>query len=104
IYCLISVCSSQGWWMSSTALVAFDNVRVPLRYLVGKEGEGFKYIMSNFNHERFVLAAMSNRYARVCMEEAIKYGRNRKTFGKRLMDHQVLRHKVVEMARQVESC
>jgi hypothetical protein len=46
---------------------------------------------------------MSNRYARVCMEEAIKYGRTRKTFGKRLMDHQVLRHKVAEMARAVES-
>jgi len=95
---------TQGWWMSSTALVAFDNVRVPARYLVGKEGEGFKYIMSNFNHERFLLAAMANRYARVCLEDAIKYGRMRKTFGKRLMDHQVLRHKVAEMARHVESC
>lgn len=79
---------TQGWLMSSTALVAFDNVRVPAKYLVGKEGQGFKYIMSNFNHERFALAAMSNRYARVCLEEAIKYGRTRKTFGKRLMDHQ----------------
>jgi alkylation response protein AidB-like acyl-CoA dehydrogenase len=95
---------TQGWWMSSTALVAFDNVRVPRRYLVGKEGQGFKYIMRNFNHERFVLAAMANRYARVMMEEAIKYGRTRRTFNKRLMDHQVLRHKVAEMARQVEAC
>ena len=66
--------STQGWWMSSTALIAFDNVRVPASYLVGQEGKGFKYIMSNFNHERFALAAMSNRYARVCMEEAIRYG------------------------------
>jgi len=95
---------TQGWWMSSTALVAFDNVRVPARYLVGKEGQGFKYIMRNFNHERFVLAAMANRYARVMLEEAIRYGRTRRTFGKRLMDHQVLRHKVADMARQVESC
>ncbi len=37
--------------------------------------------MVNFNHERFALAAMSNRYARVCIEEAIKYARVRKTFG-----------------------
>ena len=47
---------------------------------------------------------MSNRYARLCLEEAVKYGRTRKTFGKRLMDHQVLRHKVAEMARNIESC
>jgi alkylation response protein AidB-like acyl-CoA dehydrogenase len=45
--------------------------------------------MLNFNHERFVLAAMSNRFARVCLEEAIKYARMRKTFGRRLADHQV---------------
>jgi alkylation response protein AidB-like acyl-CoA dehydrogenase len=50
-----------------------------------------------------VFAGMANRFARVCLEEAIRYGRGRKTFGKRLMDHQVLRHKVAEMARQVES-
>jgi len=60
--------------------------------------------MHNFNHERFVLAAMSNRYARVCMEDAIKYSRVRKTFGKRLCDHQVIRHKISEMAAKVESC
>lgn len=43
------------------------------------------------------------RFARVCIEDAIKHGRQRKTFGKRLMDHQVLRHKIVEMSRQVEA-
>jgi len=94
---------TQGWWISNTAYVTFDNVRVPVENLIGVEGEGFKPIMENFNHERFVLAAMSNRYSRVCMEEAIKYGRIRKTFGKRLMDHQVLRHKVAEMSRAIEA-
>lgn len=44
----------------------------------------------NFNHERFVLGAMSNRYARVCLEEAIKYAQTRKTFGKALVEHQVI--------------
>jgi acyl-CoA dehydrogenase len=92
----------QGWWISTTTLIAFDNVRVPVKNLIGQEGQGFKPIMSNFNHERFVFAAMSNRYARVCLEEAIRYGRNRKTFGKRLMDHQVIRHKVAEMTRHIE--
>lgn len=92
----------QGWWTSTTTLIAFDNVKVPVEQLIGRENSGFSAIMSNFNHERFVFAAMSNRYARRCMEDAIKYARTRKTFGKRLIDHQVIRHKVAEMARHIE--
>lgn len=59
--------------------------------------------MNNFNHERFTLAVSSNRYARVCLEEAIKYAKVRKTFGKRLVDHPVIRLKIAEMIRQIES-
>ena len=94
---------TQGWWSSNTAYVVFEDVRVPIANLIGEENRGFYSIMSNFNHERFVLAAMSNRYARVCLEESIAYGRVRKTFNKRLVDHQVISHKVAEMARAVES-
>lgn len=93
----------QGWWISTTTLIAFDNVRVPVKNIIGRENSGFSSIMSNFNHERFVFAAMSNRYARVCLEEAIKYARMRKTFSKRLIDHQVIRHKVAEVSRHVEA-
>jgi len=71
--------------------------------LLGKEHEGWKVIMHNFNHERFMMAAHSNRFSRVCIQESIKYAKERKTFGKRLADHQVIRHKIVEMARKVES-
>jgi len=78
-------------------------VKVPVQNLIGKENEGFKYIMYNFNHERFVISAMSNRYSRVCLEESIRYARLRKTFTKRLIDHQVIRHKIAEMARMVEA-
>lgn len=49
------------------------------------------------------MAVQSNRYARVCIEESIRYARVRKTFGKRLIDHQAIRHKLAEMARQVEA-
>jgi alkylation response protein AidB-like acyl-CoA dehydrogenase/predicted heme/steroid binding protein len=94
---------TQGWWISSTAYVTFENVRVPVKNLIGKENDGFRPIMHNFNHERFALAAMSNRYARCCLEDAIKYARRRKTFGKRLIDHQVIRHKIMDMARHIES-
>ena len=94
---------TQGWWVSNTAFIVFENVRVPVKNLIGKENRGFYAIMRNFNHERFTLAAMSNRYARICIEESIRYARIRKTFNKRLIDHQVIRHKIADMVREVES-
>jgi len=94
---------TQGWWTSGTTHVSLDNVKVPVKNLIGKEGMGFKYIMENFNHERFVGIASSNRCARLCVEEAIAFARKRSTFGKRLVDHQVIRHKIAEMARRVEA-
>lgn len=59
--------------------------------------------MNNFNHERFMMSVHSNRYSRICMEEAIKWARERKTFGKPLIENQVVRHKIIEMVRRVES-
>ena len=59
--------------------------------------------MSNFNHERWALCVQSNRFARVCLEESVKYAMRRKTFGKRLIDHPVIRWKVAEMARMVDA-
>ena len=94
---------TQGWWASNTAYLSFDNVKVPTRNLIGQENLGFLTIMNNFNHERFVLAASSNRYSRLMLEQSIKYARQRKTFNKRLIDHQVIRHKIAEMARKIES-
>eukprot|EP01112_Ceratiomyxa_fruticulosa_P002087 TRINITY_DN1221_c0_g1_i1.p1 TRINITY_DN1221_c0_g1~~TRINITY_DN1221_c0_g1_i1.p1 ORF type:complete len:459 (-),score=118.76 TRINITY_DN1221_c0_g1_i1:87-1343(-) len=94
---------TQGWLTSNTAYLTFENVKVPKENLIGKENEGFKYIMYNFNHERFVLAAMSNRYARVCLEEAYEYARVRKVFGKTLIEQPVIRQKIGEMGRQVEA-
>lgn len=92
-----------GVWSSGTTYVTMENVKVPVENLLGKENGGFKCIMHNFNHERwwFVIAAV--RFARVCLEESIKYAYKRKTFGKRLIDHPVIREKIAEMARQVEA-
>jgi len=94
---------TQGAWVSGTALVILEDVKVHKRNLIGKVNEGFKIIMFNFNHERFVIAALANRFARVCLEDAIKYAQQRKTFGKALVEHQIIRHKIAEMARQVEA-
>ena len=93
----------QGVWSSGTTYIEFENVEVPFTHLIGKEGEGFKYIMKNFNHERWGFVVQANRFARVCLEESIKHALKRKTFGKPLIQHEVIRWKIAEMARQVEA-
>jgi acyl-CoA dehydrogenase len=91
----------MGWWASDTATLNFDDCRVPATNLIGEEGQGFKLIMHNFNSERMGMAASCTAYARVCVEEAIGYAKERKTFGKPIAQHQVIRHKLVDMAQRV---
>ena len=93
----------SGAWSSGTAYITFDDVKVPKGNLLGKEGKGFQYMMQNFNHERFAFCAMSTRFARVCLEDSLKFAGKRKTFGKTLIQHPVIRWKVAEMARQIEA-
>ena len=93
----------QGWWASDTAALYFDDVRVPKSNLIGEENKGFIGIMTNFNNERLWMAASSNALARVCLEDALAWARARETFGKRLADHQVIRHKFAEMARKINA-
>ena len=93
----------MGWWASDTAEIFFQDVSVPAENLIGEEGKGFRAIMRNFNDERLALAAGAIAYARVAMEEAIEWARARETFGKRLADYQVIRHKIADMARQVNA-
>ncbi len=91
----------MGWWASDTATLHFDDCRVPAENLIGEEGQGFKLIMQNFNSERMGMAASCTAFARVCLDEAIAYAKERKTFGKALAQHQVIRHKIVDMAQKV---
>ncbi|KAG0021206.1 hypothetical protein BGZ80_002869 [Entomortierella chlamydospora] len=93
----------SGVWSSGTAYINFEDVKVPRANIVGKENRGFKYIMNNFNHERMGVVIQATRLARVCLEEAIKYGSKRKTFGVKLVNHPVLRNKLAHMARQIEA-
>jgi acyl-CoA dehydrogenase len=93
----------MGWWASDTAQIHFHDVAVPAENLVGAEGRGFPAIMLNFNNERLALAAGAIAYARVATEEAIVWAQQRQTFGKRLADHQVIRHKIAEMARHLNA-
>ena len=93
----------QGWWASDTATLYFDNVRVPAANLLGLENRGFSVIMHNFNGERLGMSASMAAYARVCLEEAVVWARDRHTFGKRLADHQVIRHKIADMKMRINA-
>jgi alkylation response protein AidB-like acyl-CoA dehydrogenase len=119
----------MGVWPSGTTYITMEDVHVPVENLIGAENQGagergrvvrsmpastlrvdltdpsfagFKYIMYNFNHERWALTIQASRFSRVCLEEAFKYAMKRKTFGKTLLEHPVIRAKIAEMARQVE--
>ncbi|MFK8049650.1 MAG: acyl-CoA dehydrogenase family protein [Halioglobus sp.] len=94
----------QGWWCSDTATLYFENVRVPVGNLLSEEGHGFLVIANNFNAERLAMSVMMEASARVCLEDAVNWARERKTFGKRLADHQVIRHKIVEMKQRITVC
>ena len=93
----------MGWWCSDTAHLRFDNVRVPAANLLGEEGGGFKIIMTNFNGERLSMSAMALGFAQACFDEALDWARQRKTFGSTLMEHQVIRHKLVDMQMRISS-
>jgi len=95
--------AKMGWWASDTAHLRFDNCRVPAANLVGPEGAGFLAVMLNFNSERFTLAAGAIGFAWACYQEALAWARERHTFGKRLADHQVVRHRLVDMLASIET-
>ena len=95
--------STQGWAPSQTGYITFEDVRVPVENLVGAEGAGFIPIMYNFNSERFGMSVQCIRYSRLLLESAFSYASMRKTFGRPLWSSQVIRAKVGEMARRIET-
>eukprot|EP01063_Lacrimia_lanifica_P041718 TRINITY_DN9799_c0_g2_i1.p1 TRINITY_DN9799_c0_g2~~TRINITY_DN9799_c0_g2_i1.p1 ORF type:complete len:416 (+),score=179.79 TRINITY_DN9799_c0_g2_i1:79-1326(+) len=94
----------MGWWCSDTAIVTMESVKVPKANVIGEVGKGFMYAMGNFNKERLGIASQCIAGARVCLEDAIRYARTRKTFGKALIKNQGIRWKLMEVAREVEAC
>lgn len=92
----------MGWRCSDTAELSFTDVRVPVGNLVGAENTGFLQIMQNFQSERLGLAVQAYATAARCLDLATAWARDRETFGRPLTSRQVIRHKLAEMARQVD--
>lgn len=76
-----------------TTYITFDDVKVPVGNLLGKEDKGFQVVMSNFNHERWMMVCAVTRWQRMVVEECLKWCNQRIVFGKRLIEQPVLRQK-----------
>lgn len=91
-----------GWRSSDTGELYFDNMKIPVENRIGEENEGFKKIMINFQWERLTMAFTSVSLAEKVLEETIQYAKDRKQFGDSILQFQVLRHKLVDMAVDIE--
>lgn len=92
----------MGWKSSDTAELFFDNVKVPVNQLVGKEGQGFFYIMESFQLERLIAAILSVAGAELKIAITLKYMHERSSMGKPIAKYQALRHRMVDIATEVE--
>jgi alkylation response protein AidB-like acyl-CoA dehydrogenase len=93
-----------GWRASDTAELAFDNLKVPKENLLGEENKGFSYIMQHFALERLIMGVNAHARAEYAIEYAVQYMHDREAFGKKLTQFQALRHKVADLASEVEMC
>ncbi len=88
---------------SDTAVLYFDGCRIPARYVLGEENQGFRLIMENFQGERLVAAILAVAGMRQMVEDAIRYGQEREAFGRPLARFQVWRHKFAEQMTAIEA-
>jgi citronellyl-CoA dehydrogenase len=91
-----------GMRSSDTALIYFDDVRVPRRYCIGEEGRGFVYQMVQFQEERLWAAGSILRWMEKAIEQTIEYTRQRSVFGAPVLDNQVVHFKLAELQTKVE--
>lgn len=88
---------------AGTAYITFENVKVPVENTLGPEGKGIFVILSNFNHERWVMCCGSARSQRVIVDECLRWTSQRKAFGKPLHSQAVIRAKLALMIQRAES-
>lgn len=90
-----------GWHASDTAELGFNNVRVPIAHLLGKEGEGFRYLMDGLQLERLTAAIHSIATADSALQYTLEYIAQREAFGKKIQEFQTIRHRIAQMAADI---
>ncbi len=93
-----------GWHASDTAELAFDQVKVPKENLIGEEGKGFYYLMGGLQVERLVGGVMGYAACESAMEYTLQYMSERQAFNRPINKFQVLRHRMAQLATEIESC
>ncbi len=91
-----------GWHASDTGEIAFDNVKVPVENLLGQENAGFFYIMQHFVSERLSMSIGAVAASQYALETTLKYMDEREAFGRKINKFQVLRHRIAQMASEIE--
>ncbi|WP_198409652.1 acyl-CoA dehydrogenase family protein [Limnochorda pilosa] len=87
----------------NTGGIHLREVRVPASHLLGEEGERFKIAMSALDNGRLTVAAGVTGTARVCLEESVRYAKERETFGKPIAEHQLVQQMMARIAEGYES-
>jgi acyl-CoA dehydrogenase len=95
--------NNLGQRASDTRAIAFEDVKIPAKWLVGKEGEGFKIAMSAFDHTRPSVASGAVGLAQRAMDESIRYAGERKTFGMPIAAYQSISFMIADMAMNIEA-
>jgi len=93
----------QGQVSGGTTYIELDDVKVPVENLIGEEGMGMRYVMTNFNHERLTIAIGVARQSRVCLSAAMEYVMKREAFGKALVEQPVVRHRLAKAGAELET-
>ena len=88
---------------SDTAALYFDECRIPLRYLLGEENQGFYYIMTGFQGERLVAAVTAVAASQLLLDDAMRYGHERKAFGRPVVSFRAWRHRLADHLARVEA-
>ncbi|MEM6768920.1 MAG: acyl-CoA dehydrogenase family protein, partial [Bacteroidota bacterium] len=92
-----------GWHASDTGEIAFDEVRVPVTNLLGEENRGFFYIMQHFVSERLAMALGGVASSEYALQLTLQYMSEREAFGRTINRFQVLRHRIAQLAAEVEA-
>ena len=92
-----------GQRCSDTRAIVFKDVKVPKKYLLGKEGDGFKIAMKAFDLSRPLVAAAAVGLSQAALDHSLKYSTQRKTFGKTIAEHQAVQFMLADMAKDIEA-
>ena len=102
-YSVARVERKMGQHASDTCQIVFDNCRVPATALLGKEGEGYKIALSNLEAGRIGIASQAVGMARSAYEAAVRYAKDRQTFGVPIIEHQAVNFRLADMATQLDA-